>query len=470
MADTYTNTLGVILMGIGGDNNTWGTNLNNSVFQIFEDAIAGILVTTASGGQLGPSNTLDLSASPPPAGPSAARYHTLVFNGVLTANQTVIVPNLSKTWVVVNATTGNFTVSMKTPSGSPAVIPQLGVQHVFSWGPGVFSGVITVSPFNTNQVQMPNGALATPSYSFVSETNSGWYRAGAQDVRLAVNGADVLQVTGAGAATPSVMNLIAGALQVGGAQVIPPGSEQAYAGINLPTGWLWGDGSAYSRTGSTSNLFAALTATVTGNTHSSTALDGLSADMRGKGLDGAVVEGTGIPSGTTITFTGAATATLSQAASSTLSGITLRILPYGQGDGSTTFNVPDRRGRALFGRDDMNGTAANRLTVNAGKRLTTTGGEETHTLTAGEIPAHTHSGTTGGESVDHTHAVAISSGSLAGGGVGTFQTAMVPGGSTNTGGRSAGHTHAFTTDNGTGGGGAHNIMPRFGISNWIIKL
>ena len=32
MADTYTSSLGVILMGIGGDNNTWGTNLNNSVF------------------------------------------------------------------------------------------------------------------------------------------------------------------------------------------------------------------------------------------------------------------------------------------------------------------------------------------------------------------------------------------------------------------------------------------------------
>jgi hypothetical protein len=40
MADTYTSTLGTIVMGIGGDNNTWGTNLNNGVFQILEDAIA----------------------------------------------------------------------------------------------------------------------------------------------------------------------------------------------------------------------------------------------------------------------------------------------------------------------------------------------------------------------------------------------------------------------------------------------
>ena len=121
MADTYTSTLGVILMGIGGDNNTWGTNLNNSVFQIFEDSIANTLTVAASGGQLGPSNTLDLSSTPPPAGPSAARYARLVFSGAITANQIVKVPNATKWWFVHNNTTGNFTVSMQTPSGSPVV-------------------------------------------------------------------------------------------------------------------------------------------------------------------------------------------------------------------------------------------------------------------------------------------------------------------------------------------------------------
>ena len=124
MADTYTSTLGAILMAIGGDNNTWGTNLNNSVIQILEDAIANTLTTTASAGALGPSNILDLSASPPPAGPSAARHAALVFAGAITANQTVKVPNLTKSWLVKNATSGAFTVSMQTPSGTPQTIPQ----------------------------------------------------------------------------------------------------------------------------------------------------------------------------------------------------------------------------------------------------------------------------------------------------------------------------------------------------------
>jgi len=36
---------------------------------------------------------------------------------------------------------------------------------------------------------------------------------------------------------------------------------------------------------------------------------------------------------------------------------------FGAGDGSTTFNTPDLRGRAVAGKDNMGGTAANRLNV-----------------------------------------------------------------------------------------------------------
>lgn len=38
---------------------------------------------------------------------------------------------------------------------------------------------------------------------------------------------------------------------------------------------------------------------------------------------------------------------------------------WGAGDGATTFNVPDLRGRALFGVDAMGGAAANRVTSNS---------------------------------------------------------------------------------------------------------
>lgn len=54
---------------------------------------------------------------------------------------------------------------------------------------------------------------------------------------------------------------------------------------------------------------------------------------------------------------------------------------YGVGDGSTTYNLPNLKGRALVGLDTGQ-TEFNTL----GK----TGGAKTHTLTQAEIPAHTH--------------------------------------------------------------------------------
>jgi microcystin-dependent protein len=66
---------------------------------------------------------------------------------------------------------------------------------------------------------------------------------------------------------------------------------------------------------------------------------------------------------------------------------------YG-GNGTTTFGIPDRRGRVLAGKDNMGGTSANRLTNQAGGLngdvLGAAGGSETHVLTEGQLAAHDH--------------------------------------------------------------------------------
>jgi microcystin-dependent protein len=70
---------------------------------------------------------------------------------------------------------------------------------------------------------------------------------------------------------------------------------------------------------------------------------------------------------------------------------------YGVGNGSTTFNLPDLRGRVAAGKDNMNGSSAGILTSALaggvdGDTLGATGGDEGHLLLASQsgLPQHNH--------------------------------------------------------------------------------
>ena len=68
---------------------------------------------------------------------------------------------------------------------------------------------------------------------------------------------------------------------------------------------------------------------------------------------------------------------------------------FGAGDGSTTFGLPDLRGRVVAGKDNMNGSAASRLTTGGqaainGSTLGAAGGAQDNTLDTTRIPAHAH--------------------------------------------------------------------------------
>jgi microcystin-dependent protein len=146
---------------------------------------------------------------------------------------------------------------------------------------------------------------------------------------------------------------------------------------------------------------------------------------------------------------------------------------YGAGDGSTTFNLPDLRGRVVAGQDDMGGSSANRLTGLSGglngDTLGATGGSESHTLTTAQLASHAHSGTTNGTSNDHTHGfTAILTdvpGAISyGGGVNSGANADSAG---TTSGASADHTHSFTSAT-AGSGDAHNNVQPTIVLNYII--
>ena len=181
---------------------------------------------------------------------------------------------------------------------------------------------------------------------------------------------------------------------------------------------------------------------------------------------------------------------------------------YGTGDGTTTFNLPDLRGRIPAGKDDMGGTAANRLQVSLSGTTTAssavvTGLSSTAALAVGmsafgstlpagvtiasidsasQVTLSTGTGVTAGTTTlrfgymdpqalgsaggsqthtlttpqipAHTHTVQAQGASSVN--AGTFNTAMNTGATT-------------LTSSSTGGGQAHaNVQPSV-IANYIIK-
>lgn len=246
------------------------------------------------------------------------------------------------------------------------------------------------------------------------------------------------------------------------------GTSFEYNGIMLPNGFLWEDGKAYSRT-TYARLFAALTLSCTGNVASgSPTISGVSVDLTALNSSpvGWPLSGPGIPAGATILSVTSNSITMSANAGSTNSGAAIVVAPWGVGDGTTTFNVPDGRGRVPVNRDTMGGTAASRVTtggsgVNAAV-LGATGGAETHTLTTAQMPAHNHGVTDPG----HSHTLQVRLGTTTSGN--TYPMQGAADNSTFTGGTAQSQTTGITTQN-NGSGSAHNNVQPCIVKNKIIK-
>lgn len=152
----------------------------------------------------------------------------------------------------------------------------------------------------------------------IGDKTIGWNSVSGAD--SSISNAKIIDVSGSKLTNTTV------ALSKLGPDVLPAGlGPLPWAGTkaSVPTGWLYCDGSAVSRTGATAALYAAI--------------------------------------GTA----------------------------YGVGNGTTTFNLPDLRGRVSLPDDDGIG----RLTANGARGNAS--GTEKHALTSGEGPVHDHEIRTG---------------------------------------------------------------------------
>lgn len=245
------------------------------------------------------------------------------------------------------------------------------------------------------------------------------------------------------------------------------GQSFEYSGIFLPPGgYLWENGAAVSRT-TYARLFNTITLGVAASTVTgSTTISAVSFNLTT--LDhspvGWPLSGPGIPAGATISSFTSSTIVMSVAATATATSVAVVLAPFGVGDGATTFNVPDSRGRVTAGRDNMGGTAASRMTAAGGvvgTQLGNTAGTETYTLTVAQMPVHAH-GFTGTTQTWSTNQGTIDFGS---------GDASGP-----TGGRGVSYEGAATvtvTPSGTigtnGSGNAHPIMQPTIVKHKIIK-
>ena len=195
-----------------------------------------------------------------------------------------------------------------------------------------------------------------------------------------------------------------------------------------------------------------------------------------------------MPSGSIIVFAGSSAPTgflfcdgsaISRSTYATLFGIISTT--YGVGDGSSTFNLPDIRGRVVAGKEASASLLTSAVGGLNGNTLGNTGGVQGVTLTSAQsgLPAHNHTLTMDAHThtftgTPHTHTVTnalpVGASGIAGGGT------VTGGGVVTTSSTTAGGTNSTVTTTGTiannsasNASSAHtNVQPTI-ILNYCIK-
>ena len=116
MASTYTTRLRLEKQGDGENPNSWGLRLNQNVFDLVDQAVGGYAVVSVS--------SVEVTLTEVDGATDQSRNASLEFAGTLTADVTVLVPEVEKLYFIRENTTGSFGVKLKTNTGSVISLQQ----------------------------------------------------------------------------------------------------------------------------------------------------------------------------------------------------------------------------------------------------------------------------------------------------------------------------------------------------------
>ena len=337
MSSTFTTNLRLNKQGDGDNPNSWGQVLNNGVISLVDDAVAGY--TTIS---VGTTATVTLTENQ--GSGDQARSAFLEIKGSVGGSHStinVLIPNNSKSYVVRNSVSyasAGADVILKVAGNTGVTIRPTENQFVITNGTSVFN----VAPTEFSSLTVTGAA--TFESTVTVEGNGTFKGQVSTNSDMAVGGN--FAVSGG--------STFSGTVTIAGANVQAANAKVCASAFH-------GDGS---------------------------------------NLTGIVA----MPTGAIVPFGGSSAPTgfllcsgqaVSRSTYSALFGVISTT--YGAGDESSTFNLPDLRGRVVAGQDDMGGTSADRLTGLTGgvdgDTLAATGGAETHVLTTAQLATHTHGAT-----------------------------------------------------------------------------
>ena len=187
-----------------------------------------------------------------------AGYKIMKFTGLLTANINIIVPNVTTVWYVDNATTGAYSLLVKTLAGTGVSVAAN--ERVILYCDG--TNVLDAQTVFTTSGTFGAGSAGVPSISFALDPNTGFYNAAANQIGVTANGSNVGTWSAAGLSLVAPLAVASGGTGSATAAGALSNLGAAAAGVNnditqltaltkitIPTAGaygFWSDGATYS--------------------------------------------------------------------------------------------------------------------------------------------------------------------------------------------------------------------------------